>query len=121
MLNHFKDIAQSTLLGFFYKKILNVENVSFFEAAKFMHAIHYHSNPDAFKDYFTPLSHSYSTRTKNMANYTVPRPRTNLGKRSIKYQGIIVWGKVPHKLQNLEKFTQFKSQLKEHIINTNTD
>ena len=39
------------------KKILNVENVSFFEAAKFMHTIHYHSNPDAFKDYFIPLSH----------------------------------------------------------------
>ena len=117
----FTDIYTSIKPAYNDKKILNVENVSFFEAAKFMHAIHYHSNPDAFKDYFIPLSHSYSTRTKNMANYTVPRPRTNLGKRSIKYQGIIVWGKVPHKLQNLEKFTQFKSQLKEHIINTNTD
>ena len=116
----FTDSFTSIKPAYKNKKVLNVENVSFFEAAKFMWAIHNNSIPDAFKDYFIPLSHSYSTRTKNKANYTVPRPRTNLGKCSIKYQGIIVWGKIPHELQNLDKSTQFKSQLKEHIIENNS-
>ena len=116
----FTDSFTSIKPAYKNRKVLNVENVSFFEAAKFMSAIHNNSIPDAFKDYFIPLSHSYSTRTKNKANYTVPRPRTNLGKRSIKYQGIIVWGKIPHELQNLDKSTQFKSQLKEHIIENNS-
>ena len=117
----FTDRCSSINHAYKEKQIMNIENVCFFETAKFMQSIHHHSHPDAFENYFTPLSHSYSTRTKNKANYAVPQPRTNLGKRSVKYSGITVWGKIPFELKKLVKKEQFKTQLKEYIIENNSD
>ena len=83
-----------------------------------MRGIHYHTNPVVFESYFTSLHHDHptSTRVRDNVIFAVPQPRTNLGKRSIKYDGIKAWAKVPQEIKDITNIGSFKYKLKEHII-----
>ena len=96
-------------------KILDIQNLYFFEVAKFMHSVFHKKTPNAFGDYFHTISHSYNTRNKQANTFSLPQPRTERGKRSLKYNGIEIWAKVPEQLKNLEP-KQFRFQLKEYIF-----
>ena len=96
-------------------KIMDTKSLYFFEVAKFMHSVYHKSIPNAFDDYFHTISHQYNTRNKQMQMFSLPQPRTERGKRSLRYKGIEVWGKVPQHLKALEP-KHFCSKLKEHIL-----
>ena len=100
---------------------MKVREVHFFDTAKFMRRICNHSNPDVFAQYFIPIRHGYTTRGKDKSIFAVPQPRTNHGKRSIKYNGILVWTKVPPEIKNIVNNVPFKYKLKEHILENNAE
>ena len=89
-------------------KIMDTKSLYFFEVAKFMHSVYHKSIPNAFDDYFHTISHQYNTRNREMQMFSLPQPRTERGKRSLRYKGIEVWGKVPQHLKAIEPntFTQ---------------
>ena len=72
-------------------RIMNINTMFFYEAAKFMHSIHNNYSPEVFENYFDAIEHSYNTRTRNTSYYRTPQPRTERGKKSIKYRGVEVW------------------------------
>ena len=99
-------------------KILKVNELHFYETAKFMHSVYHNQMPLAFQDYFQVISHTYNTRTRNNVGFAMPRPRTERGKKSLKYSGIEIWGKVPESLRNMP-LKAFKYHLKEFILKEN--
>ena len=96
-------------------KIMDTQNLYFFEVAKFMHSIFHKNTPNAFGDYFQTISHQYNTRNRQIHTFSLPQPRTERGKRSLRFNGIEVWGKVPQHLKTLEA-KKFSNKLKEHIL-----
>ena len=96
-------------------KILTVQQLYFFEIAKFVHSVHNRFSPAIFFDYFQTTSHSYSTRTRENNIYSLPQPRTERGKRSCRYTGVNIWSKVPRHMKSFQKIS-FKYHLKKYVI-----
>ena len=94
---------------------MKVDELYFYETAKFMHRVKHDQMPLAFQDYFQVIAHSYNTRARNNVGFAVPRPRTERGKRSLRYSGIEVWAGVPESIKNMTH-KSFKYHLKEFII-----
>ena len=96
-------------------KIMKIEAIYFYETAKFMHRIYHNQMPLAFQDYFQVITHSYNTRTRKNAGFVIPQPRTERGKRSLKYTGIEVWAAIPESLKHMSH-KSFKYHLKTFVI-----
>ena len=100
--------------------IFTVQQLYFFETAKFVHSVHNHFAPNIFQNYFQIISHSYSTRTRQNSIYALPQPRTERGKRSCVFTGVNIWSKVPHYMKSFQKIS-FKYHLKKHIFTNSID
>ena len=96
--------------------ILNLPNIYTHETAKFMHSVTYKYCPPAFNDCFTEVQHNHDTRFRTNSHFKLIRPRTNLGKKSIKYSGIQCWVKIPQTIKSIEKLGNFSKQLKTHLL-----
>ena len=96
--------------------ILNVYQTYFYEVSKLMHSISNCRNPDAFNEYFTFTTHSHSTRNSENTHYFLPQPRTNLGKRSICYNGVTIWSKIPNNIKSITNIKHFKELTKLFIV-----
>ena len=106
----------SVIHEFKIHQIMNVKQIYIFETAKFMYNTGHLRNPDAFQNYFPLLPHTYSTNYREAAQYSVPQPRTDLGKRSISYDGVKIWKKIPSTIKRLTNYMTFKQKLKEFIF-----
>ena len=100
-----------------YKKlsILRVEDHYLCETARFMHSVYHGSMPPAFNDSFNAINHNYSTRVRHQHYFSLPAQRTERGKRTVGYSGVMVWGKIPAEMKSLSK-NRFKYELKKWII-----
>jgi len=101
-------------------RIMNINQLYFYEVAKFMHSVYYEYSPQVFHNYFHEIHHNYDTRTRRANTYQLPQIRTEKGKRSLKYQGIHVWAEVPDVYKMLEP-KQFSYHLKNYIFTNNIE
>ena len=60
--------------------------------------------------------HSYNTRNNTALN--LPRFRTNLGIRSVFYEGLNVYNSLEPEIRESTTRTSFKIKLKKHLIST---
>ena len=95
--------------------ILTVEQLYFYEIAKFVQSVYNCTSPMAFRDYFQVALHTYNTRFRQNSHYSLPQPRTEKGKRSCMFTGVNIWAYVPRDFKQFSKET-FKYRLKRHII-----
>ena len=70
------------------------------------------SLPLSFDGYFQPINHHHNTRTRVNFVFSLPRPRTERGKQSIKYQGVKIWEEIPLDIQNCSDLKTFCDRLK---------
>ena len=71
--------------------------------------------PDYIKDMFSPAMHSrYNLRHQNVL--MVPRPRTEMLRKSLSYIGPEIWNNLPTHLHDSMNIISFKNGLKEYII-----
>ena len=94
--------------------ILKLDEIYFLEVGKFMYKSTTLALPSSFDEYFKNISHQYNTRTNN--TFSLPLPRTDFGKQSIKFAGVKVWSEIPPKVKNSLSLQLFNSQLKSYII-----
>ena len=78
-----------------------------------MYKVSNKSLPTSFDDYFNSINHDHDTKTKQNIKYKLPRPRTDLGKRSIKYFGIKSWSDLDSDIKLSCNYRIFKNKLKE--------
>ena len=97
--------------------ILKLDEMYFLEVGKFMYRNSNLTLPLSFDEYFQPINHHHNTRTRVNSVFSLPRPRTELGKQSIKYQGVKIWGEIPLDIQNCSDLKTFCNRLKSHITN----
>ena len=96
--------------------ILNIKEVYFSEVGKFMYKHSKCALPLSFDEYYRHIGHSYSTRTRLNSEFTLPRPRTELGKQSMKYNGIKIWKVIPQDTKNSISFQAFNDKIKSNIL-----
>ena len=113
---HFIDQYSSINSVLIDQLILTVNQTYFYEVSKLMHSISNNRNPDAFNEYFTQTQHSYSTRNSENAHYSLPQPRTNIGKRSLCYNGVLVWSKIPNNIKQISNTNHFKELSKQFTV-----
>ena len=96
-------------------KILKISDLKFYATAKFMHSVYNNRMPLAFQDYFQEIDHNYETRTRTNVGYYLPFPRTERGKKSLRYTGVHIWANIPHLFRNYP-VKLFKASLKNYLI-----
>ena len=96
--------------------LLTLDNLYSLEISKFMYRNSKSTLPASFDGYFRPIEHQYNTRTKSNSNMTFPRPRTDLGKQSIKFQGVKIWSELPPSIRDASSYENFSTLVKSHIL-----
>ena len=69
--------------------------------------------PDEFNDFLASPDYSHWTRLEQ--NFVTSQPRTDMGKSSIKYQGVQVWNNLPLSIKNETNRLKFNDQLKTYL------
>ena len=79
---------------------------------------HHDNLPSPFENFFTPTSavHGHNTRSASKAALCVPQIRTNYGKFSIRYKGVIIWNALSEDLRNVNSRTKFKLEVKHKLF-----
>ena len=71
--------------------VLNVSELHTNQVCNFIHSIYFGYNPPAFDSLLSTCPHNYSTRHAQNAYFSLSRPRTETGKRSMRYAGVKCW------------------------------
>ena len=97
-------------------KIMNIRELYNFEVAKFMYKMHNEALPEVFSNYINPIQHTYSTRHRLRSHYELSTPNTEIGKSSVKFFGVKVWGDLSKDLQTAESIEKFKDLYKQSLF-----
>ena len=75
-------------------RVMKFSNINIYLIGLFMYKWFHKKTSTMFTDFFieNTLVHQYNTRISHHLH--VPKFKTNLGKRSIKYQGVIIWNSI---------------------------
>ena len=93
-------------------KILPVEKVFEHETAKLIHSISYNYNPPAFSNFLPLSTHRYATRLRQNSIFFISKPKTEMGKKSIKFFGVKLWIRLPLTLKDMNEPKKFNSEFK---------
>ena len=97
-------------------KILKVNQIHQWEIAKFIYKIDKAQAPQAFADLLPKISHSYNTRTRLKMQFQLLAPHTEIGKSSIKYAGVKLWGTLPTNLKESANLKIFSDAYKIKLL-----
>ena len=56
------------------------------------------------------------TRTRLNSEFSLPQPRTELGKQSIRYAGVKIWSEIPPDIKTYDKLQIFSDKFKSHVL-----
>lgn len=96
---------------------IRLVDINRFLIAKFMHSVYSGMVPTIIGELFVRNcdTHTYSTRQSN--HYHVPIVKSNMGKTSIHYKGVIIWNAILNSSIPVDVSPQtFKYHLKKRII-----
>ena len=98
-------------------KILNIYELNKYLTAMFIYSYHHDKLPAFFDNFFqtNETVHSYNTRSASKVH--IEFRRTNYGKFSVRFEGVVTWNSLPTEIRNTNLFNMFKSKLKEYIQN----
>jgi hypothetical protein len=68
--------------------------------------------------HFTGENYDYTLRTSGV-NLQLPKPRTNMLKRSFSYSGAQLWNSLPTYIRESENVNDFKYKCKQYLLNSN--
>ena len=93
-------------------RIQNVENIFEHEVAKLIHSVYYKYCPSAFSNFFEVASHRYATRLREYSFFSLMKPNTEFGKKSLKFFGVKIWFKLPSVIKEIPKPEIFNREFK---------
>jgi hypothetical protein len=95
--------------------ILPLDKHFFLTKATYMFKIINDKSPNYLQQLFKFSSSQYSSHRRNLA---FPKPRVDIYKTSLSYDGVAVWNSLPVPLRNLSTVTAFKRHLHSFITDT---
>ena len=60
----------------------------------------------------TADTHDFPTRSASQGNVQIPEPKVELFRQSFRYQGALLWNKLPSELKNVNDIATFKYMYK---------
>ena len=87
---------------------------------KFMYRNSNQTLPSTFDEYFRHIDHHYDTRTRSNHVCSLPTPRTDFGKQSIKFAGIKIWSDIPNTIKSAQTRDNFTLKLKTYLVQNTT-
>ena len=72
----------------------------------------YKYNPPAFSDFFAISTHRYTTRLRQNSNFSIIKPKTEMGKKSLKFFGVKLWIRLPVFLKEICEPKKFNVEFK---------
>ena len=114
----FLPYTSNTHSGFSDLKILSVVNTYEHEVSKLFHSVVYEYCPSYFLNYFDISTHEYSTRFRQNACFSLMKPKTELGKKSLRFSGVKVWAKTDLSLKEIPDSKKFNKEMKKSFIST---
>ena len=97
---------------------LNINQIHFFEVAKFMYYNVYRLQPAIFDDYFkfvTSVSR-HRLRSVNDDKLCLPFFKNKSGQNSIKFKGVKIWNSLPKNIRTLS-LAKFKKSCRQYVKN----
>ena len=83
-------------------------------AALFAYKCIHGLTPDVFKDYFEKVNHGKRTRG-DAVNLKLPKTKLEAFRKSIQFQGALLFNKLPNELKVENSLLRFKTKLREHL------
>ena len=99
-------------------KWLNVSQRTRYLTCVFMHKIYYGQCPNYLLHMAITRSDFTTRQTRASADLVVPLPRTETLKRSLTYQGPLLWNGLPLSIRNNDDIQSFKRSAKCYIGNS---
>ena len=112
----FLPYSANTQPGYSQLKVLNVKSIFKHEVVKLIHSVYYNYNPLAFSNFFEISTHGYPTSCGNASFYSLTKPRTELGKRSLRYSGVKKWIELPASLKEIPEAQSFNKTFKQIFV-----
>ena len=80
-----------------------------------MHSIYKETAPAVYCEMIPISNHEHLTRFRQNNTYSLAQPRTERGKRSLLYSGVLFWSQIPAEMKTFSKKV-FKWSLKKYLI-----
>ena len=117
---NFKPIRTRLLPLYKRNNVLPLSEVIQLQRAMFMYNYHFNLLPNIFDNFFSIISHGYSTSLAATFNYSIPYCRTNREQSSIKYLGSKAWSDVPFEIKMSNTRKLFSTKIKKHLLTTDS-
>ena len=101
-------------------KLFTIGSLLDIETTKFMYLFKHQKLPEEFDNFIKPISHNHFTRSTAQENYKLPQPRTDLGKSSIKFQGVKVWNNLLTYIKEETNKSKFNEKIKSYLLQQQT-
>ena len=95
--------------------ILQVEDLFSQEISTFVCNYFRGNLPGAFSDYFQTFDHRYDTREKT-TRLKLPKCRTELGKKTVKFTGCIIWNDLSQEQKSIKNPKSFRKAIKDNVL-----
>ena len=104
-----------------YKKydFLNINQIHFYQVAKFMYDCMHRLQPAIFDDYYISVTNvsRHRLRSVNDDKLYLPPSKKKSGRNSIKYKGVKIWNSLPKKTLKTLFFVKFKKSCHQYVKN----
>ena len=102
-------------------KVFTINSIYNIELIKFINSVRLGKCPDNFTNCVRNINHGHNTRAAVSDCLQLPRPRTELGKTSVKFQGARAWNSLPISIKSKGQSKSFPKHLKRHILNNQNE
>ena len=99
------------------KKLLDITNIYKYKICYYIFSVLHKQKHSNTTFTYNNLVHNHSTRQIN--NLALIDIKSNLGKKSVHFQGIQVYNNLPQNLKSLSNANKFKKQLKSFLLTNN--
>ena len=100
------------------QNILQLKDIYNLEVSKFMYKYTTSQLPATLNNYFNLITdvHSYNTRQIKTRQFALPKARSNLGAKMIKYSAIEILSKIPPERKNKTCLALFLAEYKKYVL-----
>lgn len=97
-------------------EIMLVEDIAKTNIIKFVYKQRKKETPIVFQDYFTENNQIHKVNTRQQNNLHIKTPRSNLGKKTIKYRGAQLWNQTNKEVRKYKTLKTFTKEIRKGYI-----
>ena len=97
-------------------EILKVKDILTQETLSFVHNFTHNKLPIIFNNYFRKFNDIHDRNTRNRNNFIIPRSKTVLGSKTIKYIGTVTWNALDQNIKLIDNIKKFRLSWKKIIL-----